>query len=67
MEALNKNEKKAEQKGEKSSDDKFTVKIKSRKTSQITQGWVRKEDGKVICYAMWRNGRENGEVIQDFL
>ena len=40
---------KAEQKSEKSSDDKVTVK-KSRKTPQIKQGWVRKEDGQVICY-----------------
>ena len=44
---------------QKTSDIDSTVIIKSRKTSQITQGRVRKEDGQVICYAKWSEGRES--------
>ena len=48
---------------QKTSDINFTVIIKSRKSSQITQGRVRKEDGQVICYAKWSEGRESAKNL----
>ena len=42
---------------------KCTVKTKSKKTSQITQGRVRKEDGQVICNAMRRHGNKNDRNV----
>ena len=33
--------------------------MKDRKTPQITQGRVGKEDSQVVCYAMWRRGRKS--------
>ena len=48
---------------QKNSDINSTVIIKSRKSSQITQGRVRKEDGQVICYAKWSKGRESAKNL----
>ena len=51
--------KKQSKKAQKIRSAKCTVIIKSKKTSQITQGRVRKEDGQVICNAMRRHGNKN--------
>ena len=51
--------KKQSKKEQKIRNTKCTVKIKSKKTSQITQSRVRKEDGQVICNARRRHGNKN--------